>query len=155
MWTWIKEVFFLWISNGYSMIYVNFGSIGDPLRQNLTLQFCRNGNKDVSILNETDINLDQIHQIKMIGWTPSFSLLEIATQKDYFFCFIRVLKVSLRLTLIQKGVLCLLRLLPLMTGFFVLMPLQDIVPGNNCIGGVSLKDYKIIWKTKMGEVKTI
>ena len=155
MWTWIKEVFFLWISNGYSMIYVNFGGIRDPLRQNLTLQFCRNGNKDVSILNETDINLDQIHQIKMIDWTPSFSLLEIATQKDYFFCFIRVLKVSLRLTLIQKGVLCLLRLLPLMTGFFVLMPLQDIPPGNNFIGGVSLKDYKTIWRTKMGEVKTI
>ena len=46
------------------MIYVNFGGIRDPLKQNLALQFCRNRNKDVSILTETHINLDQIHQIK-------------------------------------------------------------------------------------------
>ena len=39
----------------------------------------------------------------------------MVTQKDYLFCFIWVLKVSLRLTLIQNGGLCPLRLLPLMT----------------------------------------
>ena len=45
------------------MIYDNFGG-RDPLKQNLALQFCRNRNKDVSILTETHINLDQIHHIR-------------------------------------------------------------------------------------------
>ena len=45
------------------MIYDNFGGIRDFLKQNLVLQFCRNWNKDVSILTETDINHDQIHHI--------------------------------------------------------------------------------------------
>ena len=46
------------------MIYDNFGGIRDPLKQNLALQFCRNRNKDVNILTETHINLDQIHHIR-------------------------------------------------------------------------------------------
>ena len=64
MWSWIKELFFLWISVGYSIIYVNFGGIRDPLKQNLALRFCRNRNKDVSVLTKTHINLDQIHHIR-------------------------------------------------------------------------------------------
>ena len=46
------------------MIYDNFGSIRDPLKQNLAPQFYRNRNKDVSVLTETHINLDQIHHIR-------------------------------------------------------------------------------------------
>ena len=53
-----------------------------------------------------------------------------------------VLKVTRRLTLIQKRGLCQLRLPPLMTEFSVFMPLQGIAPGNSWLGGVSLKDYK-------------
>ena len=44
--------------------------------------------------------------------------------------------------------------LSLMTGFSVFMPLQGIVPGNSWLGGVSLKDYEIIWKITMKEIKT-
>ena len=43
---------------------------------------------------------------EIIDWAPSFSLLEIVTQKECFFWFIWVLKISLRLTLIQRGGLC-------------------------------------------------
>ena len=75
-------------------------------------------------------------------------------QKDSLSCFIWVLKVSLRLTLTQKKGLCPLRLLPLMTDFSVFMPLQGITPGNSWLGGISFKDYKIIWKIKMREMKT-
>ena len=46
------------------MIYDNFGSIRDLLKQNVARQFCRNRNKDVSILIETHINIDQIHHIR-------------------------------------------------------------------------------------------
>ena len=59
---------------------------------------------------------------EIIDWVPSFSLLEILIQTECFFCFIWVLKVSLRLTLIQKGGLCPLRLLPLMIEFSVCAP---------------------------------
>ena len=46
------------------MISTNFGEIKDPLKQNLPPPFCRNQNKDVSILSETRISLDQIHHIR-------------------------------------------------------------------------------------------
>ena len=45
------------------MIYTNVGCIRDPLKQNLVLQFGRKQNKDNSILTETHINHDKIHQI--------------------------------------------------------------------------------------------
>ena len=45
-------------------------------------------------------------------------------------------------------------LLPLMTEFSVFMPLQSIAPGISWLGGVSLKDYKIVWKIKIREMKT-
>ena len=44
--------------------------------------------------------------------------------------------------------------LPLLTEFSVLMPLQGIVPGQSWLEGISLKEYKIIWKIKMKEMKT-
>ena len=72
---------------------------------------------------------------EIIDRTPSFSFLEVATQKECFFCFIWVLMVSLRLTLIQKGGLCPLRLLPLMIEFSVCVPFQGIAPENSWLGG--------------------
>ena len=39
--------------------------------------------------------------------------------------------------------------LSLKIDFSVLMPLQSIVPGSSWLGGVSLKDYKFIWKINM------
>ena len=88
---------------------------------------------------------------EIIAWAPSFFLLETVTQKRCFSCFIWVFKVSLRLTLIQKGGFCSLRFLPLMTEFSVFMPLQGIAPGNSWLGDV--KDYKVIWKIKWGKCK--
>ena len=41
-----------------------------------------------------------------------------------------------------------------MTEFSVFILLHGIAPGNSWLGGVSLKDYKIIWKIKMREMKT-
>ena len=105
------------------MIYDNFSGIRDPLKQNLALQFCSNWNKEI------------------IGWAPSFPFLEIVTQKDCFSCFIWVLKVPLRLALIQKD-------LPLRSLVsFKVTPSNDRVlcvyaigtaPGNSCLEGLSL-----------------
>ena len=54
-------------SLNFQWLHANFGSIRDPLKQNLALRFCRNQNKEnkgVIILTETHINLDQIHHIR-------------------------------------------------------------------------------------------
>ena len=80
----------------------------------------------------------------MLGWDPTFSLLKIVTQKDA--C--PASSGTWRLTLIQKGGMCPLSLLPLMTEFSVFMPLQGIAPGNSWTGGVSLKDCKVYMENK-------
>ena len=46
------------------LIYANITGIRDPLKQDLTLGFCRNQNKRFSILTETHINHGQIHKIR-------------------------------------------------------------------------------------------
>ena len=57
------------------------------------------------------------------------------------------------MTLIQKGGLCPLRLLLLMTEFSLFMPLQGIASGNRWLWSDFLKKYKIIWKIKMRKMK--
>ena len=135
------------------MIYDNFGGIRDPLKHNLALQFCRNRNKDVNIITETHINLDQIHHIGnnwlgAIFFSPGdshtkglFALLHLGLEgfndvdtdpKARFLSF--------KVTPYNDRVFCVYAL--------------GIAPGNSCLEGVSLKDYKIIWKIKMKEMKT-
>ena len=38
--------------------------------------------------------------------------------------------------------------------YSVFMLLQGITLGNSWLGGISLKDYKIIWKIKLRKMKT-
>ena len=115
--------------------------------------------KDISILPETHINHGQIHhQIHIrnnwlghIFFTHGDSLTkvllvllhpglegvtEVDTDPKWGFTSFKITP------------------LLLMTEFSVLMPLQGIAPGNTWLGSVSLKDYKIIWKIKMDEIKT-
>ena len=135
------------------MIYENFGSIRDPLKQNLALKLCRNRNKYVSILTETHINLDQIHHIRnnwmgVIFFSPGDSYTKGLLVLLYL-CLEGVTEVdtdpkgrfvSFKVTPSNDRVLCVYAL--------------GIAPGNSCLEGVSLKDYKIIWKMKMSEMKT-
>ena len=90
------------------------------IRELLALEFFRNQNKVISILTETHITHDQIHHIKNNWLGFNFFSLGIVTQKDA--C--PASSETWRLTLIQKGGLCPLRLLPLMTEFSVFMPLR-------------------------------
>ena len=130
------------------MICANVGCIRDPLKQDIVLEFCRKQNRDNSILTETHINHDKIHQI-INNW-----LGPIFTQKDCLVSFIQVLKESLRLTLIQKRDLYPSRLLSLITELSVFVPLQGIAPESSWLKDVSLNDYKITWKINMREMKT-
>ena len=130
------------------MICANVGCIRDPLKQDIVLEFCRKQNRDNSILTETHINHDKIHQIINNWLGPIFS------QKDCLVSFIQVLKESLRLTLIQKGDLYPSRLLSLITELSVFVPLQGIAPESSWLKDVSLNDYKITWKINTREMKT-
>ena len=142
------------------MIYDNVGGIRDPLKQDLAIEFSKkNSNKDISILTKTYINHDQIHhQIHIrnnwlgpIFFSPGDSHtigslvllhpgLEGITEVD---TDPKPGSVSFKVTPF-----------PLMTEFSVLMPLQGMAPRNSRLWGVSLKDYKIIWKIKVREIKT-
>ena len=118
------------------------------MKQDLVLEFCRKQNRDNSILTETHINHDKIHQIINNWLGPIFS------QKDCLVSFIQVLKESLRLTLIQKGDLYPSRLLSLITELSVFVPLQGIAPESSWLKDVSLNDYEITWKINTREMKT-
>ena len=125
----------------------------DPLKQDEVFQFCRNRNKDLSILTETHINFDQIQYIRnnwldVIFFSPGDShtkrllvLLNLGLEgvtkvdtdpKGRF--------VSFKVTPSNDRVLCVYAL--------------GMAPGNTCLEGISLMDYKIIWKIKMREMKT-
>ena len=70
---------------------------------------------------------------------------------DCLSSFIQVLKVTLKLTMIQSRGLCALRLLLLMAEFLefaMFIPLQIITPESSCLEGISLNNYKIICKIK-------
>ena len=84
----------------------------------------------------------------MTGWVPSFSFLEIVTQKVCLYCFIRVLNVSLRLMLIQNGSFYPLRLHSLITEFSVLMLFQDITSGYSWLGGHSFEELQNYMENK-------
>ena len=90
---------------------------------------------------------------EITDWVLSFSLLEIVTQKECFFCFIWVLKVpdvdtdpkgrflSFKVTSSNESSL--------------FVPLQGIAPESSWLGDAFfLKDYKILCKIKMSEMKT-
>ena len=50
--------------------------------------------------------------------------------------------------------MCLSRLLSVITEFSVFVPLLGIAQESSWLKGVSLKDYKIIWKINVREMKT-
>ena len=65
------------------MIFANVGGFKDPLKQDLALEFCRNQNKDFSILTEPHINHDQIHHIRNNWLGPIFSSPEDSHTKGF------------------------------------------------------------------------
>ena len=88
------------------MINVNVGSIRDPLKQDLALDFYRKQNKYISILTETHIKHDQILHIRN-NWLGPIFLSPRSSHTKRLLSSILVLQVSVRLTLIQMGDLCL------------------------------------------------
>ena len=114
-----RNVFLLTILRGLKRFWLQLKT-WNWIKELLVLEFCRNQNKVISILTETHIIHDEIHHIRN-NWSGSnFFSLGIVTQKDACPASCE----TSRLTLIRKGGLCLLNLLPLMTEFFLFMPLR-------------------------------
>ena len=140
------------------MIYDNFGGIRDPLKQNLALQFCRNRNKDISTLTETNINLEyiiqEIHHIRN-KWLGAifFSLRDNYTKGLLALLHLGLGGVT-EVDTDPKGRFVSFKVTPSNNRVLCVMPFQGTAPGNSCLVGVSLRDYKIIWKIKMTEMKT-
>ena len=75
-------------------MYDHIGGIRDPLKQDLTLEFCRNQNKVISILTETHINHDQIYYIRSNWLGSNFFSLGDSHIKGCLPCFIWDLRVD-------------------------------------------------------------
>ena len=135
------------------MIYDIFDGIKDPLKQNLELQFCRNRYKDVIISTEEHINLDQIHYIRNNWLGAIFFSPGDSHTKELLVLLLLSLEGVTEVDTDPKGRFVSLKVTP-SNGRVLCVYAQGIAPGNSCLEGVSLKDYKIIWKRKMREMKT-
>ena len=124
-----------------------------PLSRTWHLSFAEKRNKDIDFLIETHINHDQTHHIRKNWLGPIFFCPKDSHTKGLLVLFYLSLEginevgtdpkgrfVSFKVTPFNDRVLCVYAL--------------GIAPGNSCLEGVSLKDYKIIWKIKMREMKT-
>ena len=145
-----KGTIFLWVFNGYSMIYDHIDGKRDSLKQDLGLGFCRNQSKAISILTESHMNHSQIHHIRNNWLVSNFFSLGDSHTKECLCCFIWDLKVdtdpkgrfvSFKFTPSNDRVLC------------VYAPSGYSAIWNRWIGGVSMKDYEK-WKINIREIKT-
>ena len=75
-------------------MYDHIGGMGDPLKQDLALEFCRNQIKVISILTETPINHNQIYHVRNNWLGSNFFSLGDSHTKGCLSCFIWDLKVD-------------------------------------------------------------
>ena len=116
-----RNVFLLTILKGLKPFWLQVKTwTWNWIKELLALEFCKNQNKVISLLNGTHINHDKIHQIRNNWLGSNFFSLGRVTHKDA--C--PASSGTWRLTPIEKGGLCPLSLLPLMTEFSVFMPLR-------------------------------
>ena len=137
------------------MIYDNVSGIRDSLKQDLALEFCRK-KKDIRIVTETHINHDQIHhQVHLRNnWLePNLFSPGDSHTKGSLALLHPGLKGINEVDTDPKGGFVSFKVtpLPLMSMF---MPLEGRAPRSSPLGGVYLKNCKIIWKIKMREMET-
>ena len=113
------------------------------MKQEIALEFCRSQNKDISILAESHIGQNQIHQIENKWLGPIIFAPGDTFSKGILILFHPGFDDITDVDTDPKGYLCPSRLLPLMTGFSVSMLLHVIVTENNWTEDASLKVYTI------------
>ena len=135
------------------MICDNVGGITDPFKQDQALEFCRKKSKGISILIETLINHDQIRRIRNNWLGPIFFSSGDSHTKGLLVLLHLGLEGVTEVDTDPKGRFVSFKVTPSNDRVLCVYAL-GIAPGNSCLEGVSLKDYKIIWKIKMREMKT-
>ena len=94
------------------------------------------------------------HNIQeIIDWALSFSLLKITTQKECIFLLHLGLEGITEVDTDPKGRFVSFKVTT-SNESSLFVPLQGIAPESSWLGGAFLKDYKIICKIKMREMKT-
>ena len=132
------------------MMYDHIGGIRDPLKQDLALEVCRNQNKLINILTGTHINHDQIHHIRNNWLGSNLFSLGYSHTKGCLPCFIWDLKVDTD----PKGSFVSFKFTPSNHRVLCVYAPSVYSTREQLDGGVSLKDYKVIWKIKIREMKT-
>ena len=89
---------------------------------------------------------------EIIDWTPFFSLLEIVTKGMIFLLHLGLEGITEVDTDPERRFVS-FKVTPSYESSLI-MPLQGIAPENSWLGGAFLKDYKIICKIKIREMKT-
>ena len=126
------------------MLYANVGGIRDPVKQEITLEYCRNQNEDICILSETNINHEQIHQIRNNWLRPFFfSPGDTFSKGILTLLHLGLLDVT-EIDSDPNGRFVSFKVALLMKEFFVSMLLLGIVTENNWLGDASLKNYTVI-----------
>ena len=142
------------------MLYTNVGGIRYSLEQDLALEFCRKQNKYIIILTQTHFKHDQILHTKNNWLGPIFLSPRRGHTEELIAQLHPGLEGVTEVETDQKGrfvsskvTLSLSLSLSLTTECSLFVPLQDITPESSRLEGVSLKDYKIIWKVSVREMK--
>ena len=135
------------------MMYGHAGAIRNPLKLNLAPEFWRIITKIISILTETHINHDQIHHTGN-NWLKSIFLSpgDIHTKGMLFLLHLGLEGIT-EVDADPKGRFVSFKVTP-SNESSLFVPLHGIAPENSWLGGDFLKDYKIICRTKMREMKT-
>ena len=136
------------------MIYANFGGIRDPLKQNPALQFCRNQNKDVSILTESHMNLDQIPHIRNNWLGPIFFCPGDSHTRGLLVLLHLGLEDVTEVDTDPKGRFVFFKFTPSTDRVLCVYAPSRHSTREQLARGHFLKDYKIIWKIKVRGMKT-
>ena len=88
----------------------------------------------------------------MSGWVPSLSLLE---RKDKIVVVLLHpgFKCVTEIDTVLKRRFVSFKVTPSNEKVYVFMPLEGITPESSWLGGISLKDFNIIWEMKVMEMK--
>ena len=126
------------------MIYFNFGSIRDPLKQDLALDSYRKQNKYISILTETHTKHDQILHIRNNWLGPIFLSPGSSHTKGFIAQLHLDLEGVTEIDTDPKGRFDTFKVtLYLITEFSVFVTLKGITPESSWLTGISLKDNKM------------
>ena len=94
----------------FQWLRASFGSIRDRLKQNVALKFGRNQNKDVSILTEAHINLDQIHHARNNCEKKlkkmKFTIKDFLSKCHQICSFLQIWSHLLKKSLMKKFIFC-------------------------------------------------